>query len=295
MGKDFCDNFATARQTFEEANDILGRDLASIIFNGPEGELTETHNSQTAIYVTSIAILRVLQELNPDFKAGIAAGLSLGEYTALTAAGMLPFEKCLPLVQLRGKLMSAACESTEGTMAVVLGLSAEEVEAVVAEVAMPQDLWAANFNCPGQVVISGTTRGIEAGKEAALAKGAKRVLPLSVHGAFHSGLMRSAEEELKPAVMEAPIEMTETLLAMNVTGTFAGSLDEVRENLVRQVTSPVRWEQCIRSIDKQGTTLFVEIGCGKTLAGFNKRIKPTAATISIETVADLDQLKEHVS
>ena len=292
MGKDFADQFSEARLTFEEANDILGRNISSIIFNGPENTLTETKNSQVGIYVTSIALLRVLNKLFPSIQPVVCAGLSLGEYTAVTAAEYLDFAHCLPLVQYRGQFMNDACENTKGTMAVVMGLDADVVEGIVKDVNMPHDLWAANFNCPGQVVISGTLKGIEAGTEAAKAKGAKRVIPLQVHGAFHSGLMRQAEERLAEHVKHAPIVKGSKELVMNVPGNYAKSLDEIRHNLIKQVTSPVRWEQGIRAMAKEGIELFIEIGCGKTLAGMNKRIGIPAETISIEKITDLETLEK---
>ncbi|MCB1112194.1 MAG: ACP S-malonyltransferase [Chlamydiales bacterium] len=292
MGKSFVETFPTARHTFEEANDLLGRDIASIILNGPEKTLTETRNSQVGIFVMSVALLRVVKEQFPNLVPHFSAGLSLGEYTALHAAEYLDFAHCLPLVQHRGQFMNDACEKHVGTMAVILGLTAEEVEALVREVNMPNDLWAANFNCPGQVVISGTPKGVEAGKEIALQRGAKRVLPLQVHGAFHSGLMEEAEEYLKPYIEEAPITGGNAVLVMNVTGKEEKDLNAIRKNLIKQVTSPVRWEQGIRFMMDQGVDLFVEIGCGKTLAGFNKRINVPVPTISIENAEDLNKLEE---
>lgn len=290
MGKDFYEESSTVRETFEEANDLLKRDLKKIILEGPKDTLTETRNSQTGIYVVSIAFLRVLEKLFPQLKPTVCAGLSLGEYSAVTAAGYLPFAQGLPLVQYRGQYMNDACQVRSGTMAVILGLEADTVEALVKEVNMPQDLWAANFNCPGQVVISGTVKGIEAGTAAAKAKGAKRVMPLQVHGAFHSGLMKEAEERLRPHVEDAPIQASSIELVMNVPGDFVNDIQLIRDNLIRQVTHPVRWEQGIRRLCERGIELFVEIGCGKTLAGFNKRINETIPTISIEKVADLEQL-----
>ena len=169
MGKEFF-TIAAARQTFEEADDLLGRKLSKIIFEGPEEILTETRNSQVAIFVASIAILRSIQQFLPELHSNLCAGLSLGEYTALHSSGRISFADCLALVQHRGEFMNAACEETRGAMAVIIGLDADVVEQLVKEVNLPNDLWAANFNCPGQVVISGTIKGIEAGTAAAKAK-----------------------------------------------------------------------------------------------------------------------------
>jgi [acyl-carrier-protein] S-malonyltransferase len=292
MGKDFYESYPIAKSTFEEANDLLGRDLAKVVLEGPVELLTETKNSQTGIYVVSIAILRVINDLFPDLSPSVCAGLSLGEYTAATAAGYLTFDEGLPLVQRRGQYMNDACVATKGAMAVILGLSAEEVERLVHEIDLPKDLWAANFNCPGQVVVSGTERGIAALSAIAKEKGAKRVLPLQVHGAFHSGLMKSAQDRLSEYVNQVKLGKPFSELVMNVSGDFVSKESEIKRLLIEQVTSPVRWEQSIRAIDSQGIALYLEIGPGNTLAGFNKRIGVKAPTLSIEKVEDLRKLEE---
>ena len=292
MGKEFYEAFPIARQTFEEANDLLGRDLSSIILEGPEKTLTETRNSQTGIFVTSIALLRVVNSLFPTIQPAACAGLSLGEYTALSASNRLSFSHCLPLVQNRGQFMNDACEAIQGTMAVVLGLEANAVEEMVKEVNMPNDLWAANFNCPGQIVISGTLKGIEAGTVAAKAKGAKRVLPLSVHGAFHSGLMKQAKDLLAEHINEVTLSESSIDLVMNVPGDFVKDASLIKKNLIQQVTSPVRWEQGIKAMNAAGIDLFIEIGCGTALTNFNKRIQVSGQTFSIEKIADLKELEK---
>jgi [acyl-carrier-protein] S-malonyltransferase len=294
MGADFVESFEEARLTFEEADEALSRKLSSIILKGPEDVLTETKNSQTGIYVNGIAIFRVMRKLFPALKPSVCAGLSLGEYTALTASERLTFMDGIRLVQQRGLFMNEACESTQGTMAVILGLEAEAVESFVKEVNMPQDLWTANFNCPGQVVISGTMKGIEIGSKKAIEKGAKRVLPLQVHGAFHSGLMAGAEHRLSEYIQNAHLKASAIELVMNVTGDFAQGLDEIRRNLIKQVTGAVRWEQGIRKMAASGVDLFVEIGCGKVLAGFNKKMN-LGPTVSVEKVSDLETLSKVLS
>ncbi len=291
MVRTFCQAHAEARQTFEQADDLLKRSISKIILEGPEDELTHTRNSQTGIYVMSMALVRVLQKQFPEMVPAITAGLSLGEYTALAAAGRLSFEQGLDLVQRRGDYMNDACEQTKGAMAVVMGLDAGEVEQIVHDLNLPNDLWTANFNCPGQVVISGTLRGIEAGSQAVKAKGAKRVLPLPVHGAFHSGLMSTAEQRLAPHIAEAHLQDSSIRLVMNVPGDFVKDLSAIRHNLVQQVTHPVRWEQGIRAIQQEAVDFYLEIGPGKTLAGMNKRIGVSAPTISIENIEDLAKLE----
>jgi [acyl-carrier-protein] S-malonyltransferase len=295
MGKDLARDFPVAKQTFEEADDLLGQSLSALMFDGAGEELTQTRHCQLALFVHSIAILRVIGELYPELQPTVCGGLSLGEYSALTASGRLPFDQTLQLVRERANAMHEACEATQGTMAVVMGLDAAEVESLVEALQLPNDLWAANFNCPGQVVISGTAKGIEAAKKEAEKRGARRVLPLQVHGAFHSGLMLSAEKKLAPFVAQAPIlAESQTALVMNVPGDYVESLDQVRKNLVEQVTHPVRWEACIRAMASKGISRFLEIGAGRTLAGMNKRIGVPATTISIDKAEQLKQLEQAV-
>ncbi len=292
MSKDFYTSYPVAKEIFEAADEILRRNLSEIILSGSEELLTETRNSQTGIYVASMAILRVVQCLFPNIKPMFCSGLSLGEYTAATAAGCLTYENALPLVQYRGQYMNDACEMQKGFMVVVLGLEAEQVELLVKDAQLPNDLWAANFNCPGQVVLSGTAKGVSVATALAKERGAKRVLPLSVHGAFHSGLMQQAQDRLADHVMHVPMQLSDAALVMNVSGAVAKDLALVRNHLISQVTHPVRWEQGIREIDRQGVDLFIEMGPGKTLTGFNKRIGVKAPTISIERIADLKSLEE---
>lgn len=291
MAKDFFNSYSIARDIFLEADELLGRKLSSVVFDGPESVLTETKNSQLGIYVASLATLRVISSLFPHLSPVACAGLSLGEYTALTASGRLAFTDGISLVSKRGQFMNDACEQTKGTMAVVLGLTADAVADLVKEAAMPEELWAANFNCPGQVVISGTTKGIETGAALAKAKGAKRVLPLQVHGAFHSGLMKSAGEQLAPYIEQVPLKDGYYEIVMNVSGSGVHDSSEIRRQMIQQVTYPVRWEQGVRYLIGRGVDLFIEVGCGKALSGFSKRIDPGVACISIEKVEELSQLE----
>lgn len=295
MAKDFYESFATVRLLFEEADDILKRKVSEIILNGPVDILTQTKNSQTGIYLASLALLRVLQETFPNLIPFATAGLSLGEYTALTASGNLSFANALPLVEKRGQFMNEACENTKGTMAVIMGLDSEAVEQIIEEAKLPHDLWAANFNCPGQIVISGTLKGIAEGEKRAKEKGAKRVIPLQVHGAFHSGLMKSAEEKLERELVATPFIKTDVKVAMNVTGGFVDNPEAMRTALSRQVTSPVRWEQNVRSLMGENVDLFLEIGPGKTLAGLNKRIGVLSPTFSLEKIGDLDVIAKELN
>jgi len=292
MGKTFYDMFPTAKHCFEEADEILNKRLSEIIFHGPESLLTETKVAQPAIFVTSMAILRVLKEEFSLTSPVCTAGLSLGEYSAVVSSGALDFQKALKLVNLRGELMHKACEETKGGMLVILGLSDEQVRNLVSELNMPNDLWAANFNCPGQVVVSGTAKGIEAAQKKAKELGAKRALPLQVHGAFHSGLMLGAQQGLQKALSQVQFTTPVTPIVTNTTGEFCTDITQLRQNLEAQVTSSVLWHQCIQSCMTKKFSHFIEIGCGTTLAGLNKRIGVTLPTLTIETVDDLKLLEK---
>lgn len=289
MGKDFYDQFPIARQTFEEADQFLKTEFSKLIFEGPAVELTLTKNSQMAIYITSIALLRVVQQQFPDLKPVVCAGLSLGEYTALTAAGKISFTDCLDLVRTRGAAMQEACEETKGSMQVVLGMTEEAVESVIQTLNPPHPVWVANLNCPGQVVIAGTLDALALAADHLKQKGAKRVLPLDVSGAFHSGLMLSAQKKLAAKIATVPFHESDIAVVMNVPGDFVADQGAMRQVLIDQVTSPVRWEKGIRTMKVDA---FIEMGPGKTLSGMNKRIGTTEPTYSIEKVADLEELNK---
>jgi [acyl-carrier-protein] S-malonyltransferase len=288
IGKDFYEAFRSARDLFDEADELLSFGLSKIIFEGPEALLTETKHSQLAIFVTSAALLKTLQECIPELVPSVCAGLSLGEYTALFASGRLPFAETLELVRLRGSAMNKACESSQGAMSAVLGLSAVQVEEIVSALYPAHRVWVANFNCPGQTVISGTKEGVAAASDVLKANGAKRILPLQVHGAFHSGLMQPAQDSLAPAILEAAIQDSSIAFAMNVPGGFVESVEQIKDNLIRQVTHSVRWEQSIQAMMERELSLYLEIGCGKTLSGMNRKIGVTAPALSLDKVADLD-------
>lgn len=284
MGKDFFDSFLIAKETFQEADELLGCHLSKIIFEGPEDLLTQTKNSQIAIFVTSMAILRTIQSQLPHIKPAVCAGLSLGEYTALCASNRLDFAATLLLVRERARLMNEACEKIPGTMAAVLGLDANGIAAAVKDL---KGVWVANYNAPGQTVISGTKEGIETAALILKDKGAKRVIPLTVHGAFHSGLMQSAQEGLAPFVKAAQLKPSEVEFVMNVPGHFVKSEEEIRHNLICQVTQSVRWEQGIEAMKSAGIDFFLEIGCGKTLTGLNRKMG-ISSMFTVEKVTDLE-------
>lgn len=290
MGKEFYDQFLIAKEVFQEADECLGRSFSNEIFFGSPEELTLTKNSQIAIYITSIAILRAVQGEFPSFVPQMCTGLSLGEYTALTAAGKISFSDCLRLVQVRAEAMDRACKEIKGAMDVVLGLSEEVIESVIKEAGISSSVWIANLNCPGQVVIAGTVEGVAFARERLKAYGAKRVLPLDVSGAFHSGLMESARIELAQKMKEVSWKESPIAVVMNVSGEFLSSADQIPRLLIEQVTSPVRWEKGIRTIMETQVDGYLEMGPGKTLSAMNKRIGVAVPTYSIESIEDLKKI-----
>jgi len=290
MGKDLAAAFPTAQVWFDRANAALGYDLAGICFNGPEQELTKTENAQPGIYLVSWVAFQLLKERAPALRFEAAAGLSLGEFTALAAAGALGFEGGLRLVRKRGRFMQEACEKTKGGMAAVIGLD----EARTREVCAETGVVLANLNCPGQLVISGEVEEIAEAVELAKAKGAKRAVPLSVAGAYHSPLMASARPKLKAELEEALLSSPVATVISNVTarpydtGEIPSRL-EMSLNLVEQITSPVRWEESMRYLLALGFTRFIELGPGKALSGFMKRIEKSAQMLNVADVASLEE------
>jgi len=284
MAKDFYEAFPIARETFEEASRILSTDFTRLILEGPEQELVLTKNSQPAIFIVSVAILRSIQQQFPHLQPAVCAGLSLGEYTALYASGRISFADALKIVAARGQYMQEACQERQGTMRVVLGLDPALVAAH-----LPSDVWIANLNCPGQVVIAGAVSAMPQAEEILKAQGAKRVLPLDVSGAFHTPFMQSAQEKLKPYLLAVPLQESTTQLVMNVPGDFVDSISEIREHLIAQVACPTQWEKGIRLLEE--VDLYIEIGPGKTLTGMNKKIGVKGQTLNIEKTTDLVQLE----
>lgn len=289
MGKDFYDAHSVAKEVFQQADDLLKENLSKVIFEGPADKLMETCNSQVAIFVTSYAIFKTVQALFPRLKAEVCSGLSLGEYTAIVAGGILPFEEALLLVRDRGRFMHESCLEKKGEMAVILGMSGDQVDGVVSELNMNGSLWVANYNCPGQVVISGTKEGIEKATKALLESGAKRVMPLQVAGAFHSGLMKGAAEKLKGSIAHVTFKKGLTDIVMNVPGDYVEDVDAIAGLLAEQVTRSVKWEQGVRNMERRGINCFIEMGCGKVLSGLNRKIGVLGETLSIENLSDLEK------
>jgi [acyl-carrier-protein] S-malonyltransferase len=284
MGRDLAEAHPTAAGLFNRANQVLGYDLASICWNGPEAELTKTENAQPAIFLVSWIAFQLLKAQVPTLQFQATAGLSLGEFTALAAAGVMSFEDGLKIVQLRGRYMQEACEATRGGMAAIIGLD----EAPTREVCKDADVQLANLNCPGQLVISGETDKISKACELAKSKGAKRAIPLQVAGAYHSPLMASAQPKLRTVLSEIPLHLPAVPVISNVTAQPHGTAGEIHGRLVEQVTSSVRWEESMRYLLAQGFTRFVELGPGTALSGFMKRIDKNGQMLNVGDAPTLE-------
>lgn len=273
MGKDLYDNNEEARAMFEKANEVLGFRITDKMFNGTEEDLKQTSVTQPAIFLHSVILAK---SLGDEFKPDMVAGHSLGEFSALVAAGALSFEEGLKLVAKRAHAMQKACDIKPSTMAAVLALPDEKVEELCAEV---DDVVApANYNCPGQVVISGTIEGIDAACEKMLAAGAKRALKLKVGGAFHSPLMAPAQEELAEAIEAADFHQPVCPIYQNVDGKPHTDPTEIKANLIKQLTAPVRWTQDVEAMVADGADEFIELGPGAVLQGLVKKIARGVAT-----------------
>jgi [acyl-carrier-protein] S-malonyltransferase len=276
MGKDLYEKFPQAKEYFEKANEILGFQITKVMFEGTEEDLKQTKITQPAIFLHSV----ILSYCMEDFKPDMVAGHSLGEFSALAAAKALEFEDALRLVLTRALAMQKACDLRPSTMAAVLGLEDEVIEKVLQQIT-DDIVVAANYNSPGQVVISGTVTGIE--KATALLKeaGAKRVLPLKVGGAFHSPLMEPARVELADQIKKTPFKKPICSIYQNVTGLPYTDPEQIKENLILQLTSPVRWTQTIQNMVKDGAHEFFEVGPGNVLQGLIKKIAPEVVAFSV--------------
>lgn len=280
MGKDLFDQEAVSKAVFEEADKTLGFDLSSMIFEGDAEELTLTYNAQPALLTTSIAILKRFEE--SGIKADYAAGHSLGEYTALVAAGALSFQDAVYAVRKRGELMNEAVPAGEGAMAAILGLDQAALVDVTKEVTESGHLVElANLNCPGQIVISGTAKGVELASEKAKEKGAKRAIALEVSGPFHSALMKPAAEKFTDVLSKLDITDAKTPVISNVTADIVTSRDAIETKLIEQLYSPVRFEESVERLIDLGVTTFIEIGPGKVLSGLVKKVNRRLTTISV--------------
>lgn len=279
MGKDLYEKSEKAQALFHQANEILGFDIVKIMFEGTDEELKQTNVTQPAIFIHSVVSALIADNFSPD----MVAGHSLGEFSALVAAGALRFEDGLRLVAQRADAMQKACLFTPSTMAAVLNLSDEKVEEVCADVQKEtgEVIVPANYNCPGQLVISGSLAAIDVACERMKAAGAKRALVLPVGGAFHSPLMEPAREELAAAIAETTFSTPACPIYQNVNAKPSTDVAEIKENLIAQLTAPVRWTQSVQAMVQDGATNFVECGPGKVLQGLVKKIAPTVETSAL--------------
>lgn len=278
MGKDLYDNSPLAKELFEKANEILGFNITEIMFNGTDEELRQTKVTQPAIFLHSVLLTKTLGE---DFKPEMVAGHSLGEFSALVANGALSFEDGLKLVSKRAMAMQKACEIEPSTMAAIIGLDDDTVVKICSEI--DEIVVPANFNCPGQLVISGSIKGIEIACEKLKEAGAKRALPLKVGGAFHSPLMEPARVELQQAIEDTPFATPTCPIYQNVTGLPVTSAEEIKKNLVAQLTAPVCFTQTMTNMMADGASSFTEIGPGKVIQGLVKKVDRKMPTEGISS------------
>lgn len=288
MGLELYEKYRSCRDLFERAGDVLGIDMAALCFNGPEEELKKTVNAQPAILTVSIACLTVLRE--KGIKPDVAAGHSLGEYSALVAAGSIEFEDAVRLVRLRGQLMQETVPLGEGGMVAVLGMETAAVEEICASMSGGEGVVeAVNLNCPGQVVIAGDRESLERASQLLKQKGARKCLPLSVSAPFHSSMMKPSGEKLAASLDEVKVRDPEIPVLSNVTAGYHSTGDEIKELLVKQVYSPVRWEECVWLMIRDGFGPFVEVGPGRVLSGLVRKINKDVAVLNVEDVASLEK------
>ncbi len=292
MGKEFFDKYDVAKKLFAEADDALGYSIKKLCFEGPAEELKLTANTQPAILTVSVIAAKILNEhgINPD----VAGGHSLGEYSALVAAGAIDFADAVLLVHKRGTFMQEAVPVGEGAMAAIIGLDdAVIVDACQKATAEIGEVQAVNFNCPGQTVIAGTAKGVEKAVELLTAAGAKKAVILPVSAPFHSTLMKPAAEKLAVELNKITVKDAKFPVAANVNGKTQISADEIKKNLVAQAANPVKWIDCVKSMTDLGADTFVEAGPGKTLCGFNKRIDRKLVSMNAENEESLQKVLDY--
>ena len=293
MGRDAYDSNEAARKVFGLADDVLGYQLSELIFQGPEDQLKLTYHTQPALLTVSIALLQLLADsgLKPDY----VAGHSLGEYSALVAAGVLSFEDAVKTVRLRGEFMDQAVPAGQGAMAAVLGAERETLKALCAEVSSQKGtVELANVNCPGQIVVSGSKAGVEGVIERGKEAGAKRVIPLEVSGPFHSSLMKPAAEKLAAQLQGLTFNQAALPVVANVTASPITDAESIRRLLVEQVYSPVLWEDSVKRMVEEGVDTFVEIGSGTVLAGLIKKIDREVKCFSLNSVEAIESFLKEV-
>ena len=285
MGLDLSSNFAEANVVFEEANSILNWDLGDLCFNGPVEDLTRTENTQLAILTCSVASLRVVQSFG--ISAKMVAGHSLGEYAALVAAEVMDFDSALKLVQFRSKFMAESAAQTSGGMVAIIGLEDNEIKLICEQI--DGIISIANFNSPGQRIVSGETVTLEKLIPLAKSAGAKRVIPLPVSGAFHSDLMMSAQEQFRSVICDYVLDEPKIDFVANVTGDSVKTGEEIKKLLIRQITSPVLWEKSIQFMKGDGISHFIELGPGAVLSGLVRRIGNGGICFNVEDTESLER------
>ena len=289
MCKDFYENYACAKKVFEEADEALGFSISKMCFEGPEEDLRLTKFTQPAILTCSLAALAVMRE--HGLECEIAGGHSLGEYSALFAAGVMRLQDAVKAVNKRGQFMQEAVPVGEGAMAAVMGLEPDKIVEVCQQVEKEcgEAVQAVNFNCPGQIVIAGATKAVEKATEALKTAGAKRAIPLPVSAPFHSTLMKPAAERLKRVLDTIEFHDAKFPVVANVTAEPVVKAEEIRALLVKQAASPVKWEMSVRNMIRDGIDTYVEVGPGKTLTGFTRKIDRTMNALNVEDIASLEK------
>ena len=298
MGAEIARSFPVAAEIFQKANDIVGFDLSGICFEGPAERLNSTTISQPAIFITSAAILEVLRTrpATSTIRADVTAGLSLGEYTALYAAGLISFQDALVLVQKRGQAMQAAADATKGTMVSIIGLDEENVRQLCTEAAKGELLTPVNFNCPGQIVVSGSISACERAEKLAEKYGAIKALPLEVAGAFHTEMMSSAAVVLKEALSNCEISGTSEIKTIaNINAEYYESSPKIAEGLIKQLTCPILWQKCMERLLADGVEKFYEIGPGRVLTALCRRINRKIKVVNVSSLDSIDELLEQIS
>jgi len=285
MGKELFDEFVIARRAFEEADQSLGFPLSQLCFSGPEEVLKQTENTQPAILAVSVAAFRILS--SQGFQADYVAGHSLGEYSALVAAGSLSFADALRCVRNRGRYMQDAVPSGEGAMAAILGMEPDQVEAICPEASSGEVVAVSNLNCPGQIVIAGKTSAVNRAAELARARGAKRALLLPVSAPFHCSLMLPAQDRLKQDLNRISLAPAQIPLINNVDAHEISSVEQIRDSLVRQVSAAVRWTESVQYLVRQQVRLFIELGPGRVLSGLVRQIDRAVKTANVEDAKSL--------
>lgn len=286
MGKDFYDAFEECRTVIDQADAVLGNGLKTVLFDGPDDRLKETAYAQPAIFAVSMAALTALKLKYPTMQPDFVAGLSLGEYSALTASGALSLDETLKLIERRGTFMQEAAAAKKGAMAAVIGMEASAIQEICGSCGAE----VANFNAPDQTVITGAAEAVESACARLTEAGAKRVIPLSVAGAFHSSLMVSASEQFQAVIDEAPLSQAQVPLIGNVAAQPCVSPEEIRSELSRQIVSSVQWVETIKFMAQQGVTTFIEIGPGRVLKGLIRKINKDLIVKNLETTTDLEGL-----